>query len=217
MTPYQTWKANKWRLDMRSYTRLFQKRFESRSKTQLHPGSVYAIKYLTEPAILTDKYHFTPVIISFGRFRDDDGDIYTRGINLMYLRNEQKIEILDEVFKYSTFPPDARVAPSIRIHDKWMKITPYAFKNLEESRIIGLSEVETSEWGMIPLMKESLLGTFNARLLNEDFQKENREPVKKKKKKKPQPTESQRVEDENGYEEIILNENGMIDLDDDDI
>ena len=217
MTPHQTWKANKWRLDMRSYTRLFQKRFESRSKIQVHPGSVYAIKYLTEPDILTDKYHFTPIVISFGRFRDDDGDIYTRGINLMYLRNEQKIEILEEVYKYSSFPPDARVAPIIQIHDKWMKIAPYAFKNLEESRIIGLSEVEVTEWGMIPLLKEALLGTFNARLLNEDFQKENKEPIiKKKKKKKSQPVENKKVEDENEYEEIIFDENGMIDLDDDD-
>ena len=218
MTPHQTWKTNKWRLDMRSYTRLFQKKFESRSKIQVHPGSVYAIKYLTEPEILTDKYHFTPIIISFGRFRDDDGDIYTRGINLMYLRNEQKIEILEEIYKYSSFPPDARVVPIIQIHDKWMKIAPYAFKNLEERRIIGLSEVEISEWGMIPLLKEALLGTFNAKLLNEDFQKENQEPIiKKKKKKKSQPVENKKVEDVNEYEEIIFDENGMIDLDDDDI
>lgn len=185
MTPHQTWKSNRWRIDLRLYTRSFQKNFSLKEKLHVHPGNVYAAKYLTDPDILTDKYHFTPVFISFGRFRDDEGMTYTRSLNLMYLRNEQKIEILEEVYKHHSKTPANRVAPIIQIHEKWMRITPYAFKNLEERRIIGISQINEDEWGMIPLLKTDLIGTFNSSLLNEDFQKENKAPkVKKKKKKK---------------------------------
>lgn len=184
MTPHQTWKANKWRIDLRKYTRSFQKKFESKTKLFVYPGDVYAAKYLTDPDIITDKYHFTPVFISFGRFRDDEGMTYTRALNLMYLRNEQKIEILEEVFKHHSKRPSDRVAPIIQIHEKWMRIAPYAFKNLEERRVIGIEKINEDEWGMIPLLKTDLIGTFNSSLLNEDFQKENKAPKEKIKKKK---------------------------------
>jgi hypothetical protein len=206
MTPHQTWKANKWRIDLRQYTRSFQKKFESRSKVFVHPGDVYAAKYLTDPDILTDKYHFTPVFISFGRFRDDEGMTYTRSLNLMYLRNEQKIEILEEVFKHHSKTPANRVEPIIQIHEKWMRISPYAFKNLEERRVLGIEQINEEEWGMIPLLKTDLIGTFNSSLLNEDFQKENKVPKEKKKKKKKVDNLPLIENEETVSEEFIENE-----------
>jgi hypothetical protein len=206
MTPHQTWKTNKWRIDLRQYTRSFQKKFESRTKLFVHPGDVYAAKYLTDPDILTDKYHFTPVFISFGRFRDDEGMTYTRSLNLMYLRNEQKIEILEEVFKHHSKNPADRVIPIIQIHEKWMRIAPYAFKNLEERRVLGIEKINEDEWGMIPLLKTDLIGTFNSSLLNEDFQKENKVPKEKKKKKKKVDNLPLIENEETVSEEFIENE-----------
>lgn len=215
MRPLETWKKNKWRIDLRNYTRSFQKNFEAREKIKVSPGEVYAAKYLTDPGILTDKYHFTPVFVSFGRFRDDEGMTYTRAINLMYLRNEQKIELLEDVFKHHHKTLDQRVAPIIQIHEKWMRIAPYSFKNLEERRILGISQIATDEWGMIPLLREELLGTFNSSLLNEDFQKENKVPVEKKKKKKQKPVQDSLIEDEvETVSEEFMIEEELIDWDD---
>jgi hypothetical protein len=174
MTPTQVWKANKWRIDLRKYTREFSKKFESTKKLQVSPGNVYTAKYGMDSAFLTDKHHFTPLIISFGRFRDDEGKSYIRGINLFYLKTSQKLEILDEIHNYNKLSIVKRVSPIIRIHEKWMKIVPYAFKNFEERRIIGIDEVHVDEWGMIPLLKENVLGNFNTTALNEDFQEETK-------------------------------------------
>jgi hypothetical protein len=215
MRPLETWKKNKWRIDLRTYTRSFQKNFEAREKVKVSPGEVYAAKYLTDPGIITDKYHFTPVFVSFGRFRDDEGMTYTRSINLMYLRNEQKIELLEDIYQHHHKTPEQRVEPIIQIHEKWMRIAPYAFKNLEERRITGISKVSIEEWGMIPLLKEELLGTFNSSLLNEDFQKENKAPVEKKKKKQ-KPVQKSLIEEEvETVSEEFMEEGEFIDWDDD--
>jgi hypothetical protein len=215
MSPFQTWKKNKWRIDLRKYTRSFQQNFESKKPIKVFPGEVYAAKYVTDYSILTDKYHFTPVFVSFGRFRDDEGMTYTRCINLMYLRNDQKIEILEEVFKCHHLPISKRVEPMIKIHEKWMRIAPYAFKNLEERRITGISEIHVNEWGMIPLLKEHLLGTFNSSTLNEDFQKENKIPVVKPKKKKQHTAQPSLIEDEETVSEEFIENETLIDWDDD--
>ena len=74
MTPTKTWKANNWRIDLRKYTREFQQKFESIKKINLFPGCIYAAKYLVDSDYLTDKHHFTPLFVSFGRFRDDEGN-----------------------------------------------------------------------------------------------------------------------------------------------
>lgn len=215
MSPLQTWKKNKWRIDLRKYTRSFQQNFESKKKIKIFPGEVYAAKYSIDSSIPTDKYHFTPVFVSFGRFRDEEGMTYTRGLNLMYLRNEQKIELLEDIYRFQRMDPAQRVAPIIKIHEKWMRITPYAFKNLEERRILGISSVSVDEWGMIPLLREELLGTFNSSLLNEDFQKENKAPIEKKKKKQ-KPVQPSLIEEEvETVSEEFMTEGELIDWDDD--
>jgi hypothetical protein len=184
MTPTQVWKRNKWRIDLRKYTRDFSKKFSSVKKLQVAPGNVYAAKYKVDSAFLTDKHHFTPLLISFGRFKDDEGKSYIRGINLFYLKTSQKLEILDEIHRYNELSPIKRVSPVINIHEKWMKIAPYAFKNFEERRIIGIEEVKVDDWGMIPLLKEHILGNFNSIALNEDFLEEMKiSPIVKSPKK----------------------------------
>ena len=183
MTPVQTWKANKGRTDLRSYTRDFQKKFETKHVLKFLPGDVYALKYRTDSEVLTDKHHFTPLIVSFGRFLDESGP-HLRGLNLLFLRKEQKLELLEEVYALHRLKPDQRVAPLLRIHEKWMKITPYAFKNFVERRVHCSEVIVLTEWGMIPLLHDYLFGTFNAVALNEDFQRENALPRPKMKKKK---------------------------------
>jgi hypothetical protein len=187
MNPTKIWKANKWRVDLRGFTREFQQKFNVKEKININPGTIYACKYMVDRSIPTDKHHFTPLIISFGRFKDDNGKTHIRGINLFYLRTDQKLEIMDETFKYNSLKPDARVAPMIKIHEKWMKIAPYAFKNLEERRILGISEVDSNDWGMLPLLKDHLLGNFNVNALNEDFKEEIANPPSKLDKKKDTP------------------------------
>ena len=183
MTPYETWKRNKGRVDLRKYTRSFESHFSGKTRVESLPSRVYAMKYRGDSIFETDKHHVTPIILSFGRFKDDEGFTYTRGINLLYLRNEQMIEIMEEVHKLHKFPIEQRIKPLIKIHDKWMTIVPFAFKNFEERRISSTSEINESVWGMIPLLHKFLWGNFNAQSLNESFQLENKKrPIRENKK-----------------------------------
>lgn len=177
-SPVVTWRKNKWRPDFRKRTREFQKKFESRKTITALPGSVYATKYKGEISVPTDKHHFTPVIVSFGRFRS--GSItFLRGLNLLFLRKDQQLEILEAVHKIHHLDPDARVAPLLRIHETWMRIVPYAFKDFDERRLITVEEIMNEEWGTIPLLHTHLFGTFNSSALNEDFRRESAENRKR--------------------------------------
>ena len=183
MAPYETWKKNKGRVDLRKYTREFQKNFETKKAQVTLPSKVYAMTYRGDSVFETDKHHVTPIVLSFGRFKDDEGASYLRGINLLYLRNEQMIEIMEEVFSLHKFPIESRIKSLIKIHDKWMTIVPFAFKNFEERRISSTSEINESVWGMIPLLHKFLWGNFNAQSLNESFQLENKKrPIRENKK-----------------------------------
>lgn len=187
MTPTKTWKANRWRFDLRKYTRDFQKKFESgKKKTPMEVGNLYALSYLVDSAYPTDKHHFTPLALSFGRFTDDELGKHTRAVNLFYLSNSQVLEILEDFHKHLSLPPDARALQIIKLHEKYLKVFPYAFKNFEERRVRSQEEISALEWGMIPLLKKHLLGNFNPSALNEDFQLENKtiEKVRKERKKK---------------------------------
>lgn len=184
MTPHETWKKNKGRVDLRKYTRSFESHFSGKAKVESLPSKVYAMKYRGDSIFETDKHHVTPIILSFGRFKDDEGFTYTRGINLLYLRNEQMIELMEEVYKLHKFPLAQRIKPLIKIHEKWMIIAPFAFKNFEERRISSSATVNEEEWGMIPLLHKSLWGNFNPTALNESFQLENKKkPLRESKKK----------------------------------
>ncbi len=184
MTPYETWKKNKGRIDLRKWTRSFESHFKRKGVELALPSNIYAMTYRVDSIFETDKHHVTPIILSFGRFKDDEGFTYTRGVNLLYLRNEQMIELMEEVHKLHKFPIGQRVKPLIKIHDKWMAIVPFAFKNFEERRITSSSHVNEDEWGMIPLLYKSLWGNFNATALNESFQAENKKkPIREMKKK----------------------------------
>ena len=183
MAPYETWKKNKGRVDLRKYTREFQKNFETKKAQVTLPSKVYAMTYRVDAVFETDKHHVTPIVLSFGRFKDDEGASYLRGVNLLYLRNEQMIEIMEEVFSLHKFPIESRIKSLIKIHDKWMTIVPFAFKNFEERRISSTSEINESTWGMIPLLYKFLWGNFNAQSLNESFQLENKKrPIRERKK-----------------------------------
>ena len=213
-SPIKIWKKNKFRIDLRQYTREFQLKFKTKSKPAVIPGNLYALRYNVDESIITDKHHFTPLILNFGRFRNEIGDKYIRGLNLFYLKTEQKLEILEDFHKLLKYKPDFRVQYIIQIHEKWMSIIPYAFKNYEERRIMIINDIDESEWGMIPLLKDYLFGNFNSIALNEDFQKENKSPTIKVKKK--QKTESINQEEiiEEETTEIITNDEGFIDFDD---
>ena len=45
MTPYQTWNANKGRVNLRLYTREFQKKFVSKTTKLSEVSNVYAMSY----------------------------------------------------------------------------------------------------------------------------------------------------------------------------
>lgn len=209
MTPFQTWKKNKGRVDLRQFTREFQKKFKIREKCQIEPGKVYAITYRTDNSFPTDKHHVTPVIFSLGKFRGDDGYVYVRGINLLYLDTRNTLEVLEDGYPFVGKSPMKRVVPVVSIHDKYMKFLPWAYKNYFELRILTSVEIPVEEWGMIPLLYKYLMGNFNAAGLNEDFQAENK--IKKKKKFSPVKEKEKEKNKEEVDEETI--EEDLIDTD----
>jgi hypothetical protein len=195
MKPYDTWKKNKGRIDLRKYTREFQENFKVKTKCKFEPGKVYAITYTPDNGTYaTDKHHITPVILSLGNFRDTDGKIYIRAINLFFLDTRKTIEVLDDAYHCEHLPAGSRVMPIVRLHDKFMHVFPWAFKNFQNLRIRTAVEVPVDDWGMMPLLYKYLIGNFNATALNEDFQKENK-VVKKK------PFDGKKVEKEKEEEE----------------
>lgn len=199
MNPIKTWKANKWRIDLREFTRKFQRKFSCKfKKLSIIPGIVYAITYKGSTDIPTDKHHVTPLFLSFGKFKAD-GKVFIRGLNLLYLKNSQQLEVLDEAYKiisnsdffispvllkknpklahtaeiFSLRKLDSRIAPLIKLHEKWIKIAPFAFKSFEETKVLTGSFIDKEEWGMIPLLHTHVFGNFNSQALDESFQEEN--------------------------------------------
>ena len=219
MKPTETWRKNNWRFDLRKYTRVFEQKFkEKKDKNLTEVGKVYAIKYKTSSNFLTDKHHVTPVIVSFGRFRDDDGITYTRGLNLLFLRPHQSLEILEDMYAIKAKKLNDIASAMIKLHEKYIRVYPYLFKNFEEKRILTQSEVIREDWGMIPLLKKELWGTFNGIALNEDFQLETtdtRKEVKRRPKKLQEKKTEVEEEQESYYEDQYLNDEGLVDLETD--
>lgn len=190
-TPLHVWKKNKVRSDLRKYTRIFESKFKSNSwdkpKNMISEvGKIYAIFYRVNNSYPTDKHHVTPVIFSFGRFINEAGYATVRGLNLLYLSNHDAIIFLEKAHVFLSKKPDERVPGLLKLHAECLQKYPYAFKNLDERRILSINEVESLEWGMIPLLHKHLLGNFNARALESDFTEENKfvpTPVRKKKEK----------------------------------
>jgi hypothetical protein len=213
MTPYSSWKKNKGRVDLRSYTREFQKKFSTASpkKRNLEAGKLYAVKYLTDSVYPTDKHHFSPLFLSFGRFMDDEIGKHSRGVNLFYLTVSQSLEILEDFFRLINLNPNDRAVEVLKLHSKYLKIFPYAFKNLEERRILNFSEIDSSEWGMVPLLHKYLIGNFNSTALDKDFQLENKElpKITKKRKKKVSQLKPETAPVET--QEIVLESDGTFD------
>lgn len=195
MTPYQTWKKNRARSDLRKLTRDFEKNFKIKSKCTFEPGKVYAITYTTDNSIPTDKHHVTPIILCLGSFRDENGHVNVRGINILYLNTKQSLEILDDCYLHIEKTATERVLPIVKIHDKFMKVFPWTFKNYVSHRIKTSIEIQPQEWGMIPLLYKYLFGNFNATALNEDFQHENR-TIKKIEKQVPKEKQKEIEEEE---------------------
>jgi hypothetical protein len=217
MKPTETWRKNNWRFDLRKYTRVFEQKFkEKKDKNLTEVGKVYAISYKTSSDFLTDKHHVTPIIVSFGRFRDDEGLTYVRGLNLLFLKPHQSLEILEDMHAIKAKKPNDIASAMIKLHEKYIRIYPYLFKNFEEKRILTQSEVIREDWGMIPLLKKELWGIFNGIALNEDFQLETtvtRKEVKRRPKKLQE--EQKDEEQESYYEDQYLNDEGLVDLETD--
>jgi hypothetical protein len=213
MQPIETWKKNKNRLDLRKYTREFQKKFTISTTKTTEVGIMYAINYRSSDC-LTDKHHVTPVIISFGRFRDYNDNIYVRGLNLLFLSNSEIMEITTRVHMLLKYKADDRVPGIIKIHEEFIKRVPYAFKNFKESKISIVNKIDKEEWGMIPLLHRHLFGNFNIEALKKDYTTENTVPVKKVVKQKEKKKEKEIIDEE--VESIEWNEGDIFDMEDED-
>jgi len=212
MTPFQYWKKNNFKPTLRKLTREFSERFKVKSSSITEVGKIYAITYSTDYSIPTDKHHVTPVILSFGRFLDDNGNKYVRAVNLLYLSTKQQVELLEECYSLLKYKPGERVQQILKLHQKYMMVYPYAFKNFEERRIRSTSEVIGEDWGTVTVIQRYLLGNFNAVALNEDFQKEIKSPPDRRRKpKKAQEQPEDEIEDE--IEDGDFIEGDLIDLD----
>lgn len=209
LTPFQYWKKNKGRTDLRKLTRDFEKNFKIKNKCKFEPGKVYAITYTIDNNIPTDKHHVTPVILSLGSFRDENGLINIRGINILYLNTKQAIELLDDCYLYNEKSVAERVIPLVKIHDKYIKVFPWAFKNFIFNRIKTSIEINSEEWGIIPLLYKYLFGNFNVSALIEDFKQEIKTPIKiiKNQNFKKSKKENKQIEEQ---EEMIEIEDDMI-------
>jgi len=217
MNPTKVWRKNNWRYDLRKYTRIFEEKFkEKRGKSLTEVGKIYAITYKTSSDFLTDKHHVTPIIVSFGRFKDENGATYVRGLNLLFLKPHQVLEILENMYSIKAKKLDEKAVEMIKLHEKFIKVYPFLFKNFNENRILTLSEVNKEDWGMIPLLKKELWGIFNPNALNEDFQEENKS--QKKIKSRPEKIQEKPKDDEEYeeyYEDQYLNDEGLVDLETD--
>lgn len=199
MKPFDYWKKNKSRSDLRKVTREFEKNFKIKSKCKIEPGKVYALTYLTDGSIPTDKYHVTPIIISMGNFLDENGVECTRGINLLFLNAKECIDIFEDFYRFSDKPIQKRAINTVQLHDKYNKIFPWVFKNFNSTRIRTAVEIKPEEWGLIPCLHKYLFGNFNLSALNEDFQKE----IKIRKKFKPVTKEKEKKKEETLEEETV--------------
>lgn len=207
MKPTETWRKNNWRYDLRKYTRAFEENFKKkREKNISEAGKVYSITYKTSSEYLTDKHHVTPVMISFGRFKDEEGKTYVRGLNLLFLKVHQCLEILEDAYRFHALNPDKRAEQMIKLHEKYIKVYPYLFKNFEEKRILTQDEVEVNEWGMIPLLQKHLWGIFNPVALNEAFQEENKVVSDNIKRKPKQIKEKENSEKQEEFYENLISE-----------
>ena len=187
----KTYNDNKSRIDLRKYTREFQKTLKNKfSKNEMYDtGNIYLISYNVDSSILTEKYHFTPLIVSFGRFKDEE-KTYIRGINILFLEKAARLELLNDIYTCTRYKKDEQLRSLIAIHEKWNKAFPHLFINLEQRRILSGKLIEMKDWGMIPLVKSELFGSFHSSLLEKDFNKQYRTPdikrkIKEKKKSKP--------------------------------
>ena len=103
----------------------------------------------------------------------------------------------------------------IKLHEKYIRVYPYLFKNFEERRILTQEEVVTEDWGMLPLLHRNLWGTFNPVALNEAFQEENKVVsgnIKRKPKQiKEESNNSEKAEE--FYENLTSEEVEPVDLD----
>ena len=213
MTPYQTWNANKGRVNLRLYTREFQKKFVSKTTKLSEVSNVYAMSYKMNSEKPTDKHHVMPIIMSFGRFRNYNETTCVRGLNLMFLSNSEIINLMEKVYSFMKFKPDERVAGMIKLHEECMMKFPYAFHNFEEQHIAVLNEIDKEEWGMIPLLHRHLFGNFNTTALKKDYLTEHAKPVILKRKPKVK-KEQTKPEVETVSEEWSEGDIGF-DLDDD--
>jgi len=200
ITPISVYKENKSRIDLRKVTREFQKRFTVKSKTILEAGKVYAMKYIPDHKYQTDKYHYTPIILSLGIF-NKNGRIFMKGINLLYINLGDVLSILEEAYLYESMKPIQRTLNIIKMNDKYIGKFEYAYKYFDLARISTYNEVEPEVWGFIPILKKELFGNFNIDSLQIDYKKENviikkrvnKTVNKKKDTKKEVPTESYTV------------------------
>lgn len=171
MTPSKVWKINKTRIDLRQVTRQFERRFRVKSKGLIEPGKVYAMRYQPDNSNHTDKFHITPVILSLGHFVKND-IVYIKGINLFYLSTGDALGILEDAFKVVNMKPIQRNAHINTIHDKYINTLEYNYKYFDTNRIISYNEVQSEEWGFIPLLHKNLFGNFNIEALINTYKKE---------------------------------------------
>jgi hypothetical protein len=202
MKPSKVWQENRFRIDLRQETRKFEKRFKLKSKSVIEPGKVYAMRYLPDNNIITDKFHITPVILALGHYVND-GRIYVKGINIFYLSTQHALNVLEDAFLSITKKPITRNLHINTIHDKYINTLDYNYKNFDVDRIVSYSEIEPEIWGLIPLLHKNLFGNFNIEALIKDYKKENK-VVKKQPRKIKKETKSETKGET--VSEVITNE-----------
>lgn len=139
----------------------FKKHFRSRKKiNEILPNRIYAFSYMPDSNIPTDKHNFTPLVLSFGI---SDNECF-EGMNLFFIDKNSTIDIINRIKN-----PKNSLYETKEIYYK--KI-PHVFKEYDIHRILRFSEINESEWDVIPFLKKSMFGVFNERALIDDFSKE---------------------------------------------
>jgi hypothetical protein len=174
---------------------------------QLFPGRIYTFKYKPLYKDVLDYYDKRPIILAVDSFNAKTGNNITVGINLNFIPNRVRLNMLEVLFKSFKRLIDNDLRK--RKNDKYnglpsylfssnydyFGIIDYIFQSIVKSgykyairsyiftRMNNVSFIEYEDWGLIPLIESSdIVGSTTSEIHSAYWKKSLKSNDKKKKK-----------------------------------